>query len=123
LARTAPLFALGVIVWTLGEIAVLPVGNSVVADVALSELRGRYQGAYGITFGLASFVAPLVGTAVLQRQGAPALWGGCLVLGLLVAGGQLALAPALTRLRRERSGGHYRAAAGNPAGTPPHPPR
>jgi hypothetical protein len=41
---------------------------------------------------------------VLQHWGASALWGGCLVLGLLVAAGQLALAPALTRLREERSG-------------------
>jgi len=104
LARGAPLFALGVVVWSLGEIAVLPIANAVVADVALPEMRGRYQGAYGLTFGLASFAAPLIGTTVLQHWGAPALWGGCLVLGLLVAAGHLALAPALTRLREERSG-------------------
>jgi MFS family permease len=104
LARGAPLFALGVTVWTLGEMAVLPIANAVVADVALPEMRGRYQGAYGITFGLASFAAPLLGTFVLQHWGPAALWGGCLVLGLLVAAGQLALAPALTRLREERSG-------------------
>jgi MFS family permease len=91
-------------VWTLGEMAVLPIANAEVADVALPEMRGRYQGAYGITFGLASFAAPLLGTFVLQHWGPAALWGGCLVLGLLVAAGQLALAPALTRLREERSG-------------------
>src|SRR5262249_22281186 len=37
LARGAPLFALGVAVWSLGEIAVLPTANAVVADVALPE--------------------------------------------------------------------------------------
>src|SRR5439155_254425 len=98
IAAGAALFALGVVVWSLGEIAVLPIANAVVADVALPEMRGRYQGAYGLTFGLASFAAPLIGTTVLQHWGAPALWGGCLVLGLLVAAGHLALAPALTRL-------------------------
>ena len=103
-AHGAPLFALGVMVWTLGEIAVLPISNAVVADVALPEMRGRYQGAYGLTFGLAAFAAPLIGTTVLQRLGAPALWWGCLVLGMLVAAGHLRLLPALTRLREERSG-------------------
>ena len=103
-ARSVPLYALGVIVWTLGEMAVLPIANAVVADVAIPEMRGRYQGAYGITFGLASLAAPLIGTAVLQRWGSPALWWGCLVMGLLVAAGHLVLAPALTRLREERTG-------------------
>jgi MFS family permease len=86
-----------------GEMLVLPIANSVVADIALPEMRGRYQGAYGITFGLASLVAPLIGTTVLQRWGASALWVGCMAMGLLVAAGHLALAPALTRLRAERS--------------------
>jgi MFS family permease len=104
LANGVPLFTLGVIIWSLGEIAVLPIANAIVADVALPEMRGRYQGAYGLTFGLAAFAAPLIGTSVLQRWGASALWLGCLALGLIVAAGHLALAPALTRLREERSG-------------------
>ena len=102
IARGPALFGLGVLVWTLGEICVLPIANAVVADVAPSDLRGRYQGAYGLSFGLAGFVAPLIGTAVLQRLGAAALWYGCLGLGLGVAGGHLLLAPHLTRLREHR---------------------
>ncbi len=102
-AHGQALFALGVVVWTLGEIAVLPIGNAVVADIALPEMRGRYQGAYGITFGLASFVAPLIGTNVMQRWGSGALWIGCLAVGLVVAAGHLALEPALSRLRAARS--------------------
>ena len=97
------LFALSVVVWTVGEILVLPTGNAVVADVALPSMRGRYQGAYGLSFGLAGFGAPLIGTAVLQRWGSLALWSGCLCAGLAVAAGQLALAPRLRRLREQRS--------------------
>ena len=96
-------FALSVVVWTVGEILVLPTGNAVVADVALPSMRGRYQGAYGLSFGLAGFGAPLIGTAVLQRWGSLALWSGCLIAGLLVAAGQMALAPRLRRLREQRS--------------------
>jgi MFS family permease len=96
------LFALGVVVWTVGEILMLPTANAVVADIALPHMRGRYQGAYGLSFGLAGFGAPLIGTAVLQHFGSRALWLGCLALGLLVAGGHAALGPRLTRLREQR---------------------
>jgi MFS family permease len=102
LAHGPALFGLGVMIWTLGEICVLPIGNAVVADIAPANMRGRYQAAYGLSFGLAGTVAPLLGAFVLERLGTAWLWGGCLALGLAVAIGQLAIEPALTRLRTER---------------------
>jgi MFS family permease len=102
IAKGPALFAVGVVVWTVGEIFLLPTANAVVADVALPALRGRYQGAYGLSFGVAGFFAPLIGTSVLQHLGSRALWLGCLATGLLVAAGHAALAPRLTRLREER---------------------
>jgi MFS family permease len=101
-ATGVPMYGLGVVVWTVGEICLLPTSNAVVADIALPHMRGRYQGAYGLSFGLAGFGAPLIGTSVLQRFGSTALWLGCLVAGLIVAVGHAALAPHLTRLREER---------------------
>ncbi len=101
-AHDAWMLALGIVVWTVGEIFVLPIGNAVVADVAPTHLRGRYQGAYGLCFGLAGFGAPLLGTAVLQRFGTAVLWYGCLAVGLVAAMGHLALEPALSRLREQR---------------------
>jgi MFS family permease len=101
-ATGVPMYGLGVVVWTVGEICLLPTSNAVVADIALPHMRGRYQGAYGLSFGLAGFGAPLIGTSVLQRFGSTALWLGCLVAGLIVAVGHAALAPRLTRLREER---------------------
>ena len=108
-AREPLLMAIGVVVWTVGEICVLPIGNAVVADVSPSALRGRYQGAYGLCFGLAAFGAPLIGTFVLQRFGPPTLWLGCLAAGALAALGHLVLEPRLSRLREVRlaeRGGH-----------------
>lgn len=102
IAHGAPVFALGVIVWSLGEIGVLPIANAIVADVALPELRGRYQGAYGLSFGIASFAAPILGSAVMQHFGAHTLWLGCLIVGALVAAGHQFLEPHLTRLRLAR---------------------
>ncbi|MFN8587206.1 MAG: MFS transporter [Candidatus Eisenbacteria bacterium] len=99
---TALGFAGAVLVWTMGEMAVLPVANAIVADLAPVELRGRYQGAYSLSFGLAVSAAPAGGAYVLEHFGRVALWGGCAVVGLLVAAGPRALARRLTRLREAR---------------------
>ena len=91
LAGTLPLFALSIGVWTLGEIAGSTVAPAIVADLSPVELRGLFQGTYGAAWGLSAFAGPLVGGVVVQRFGAGALWLGCLVLGLLLALGYLAL--------------------------------
>jgi MFS family permease len=102
LVHTPALYALGVVLWTLGEIGSLPVATALVADLSPEDLRGRYQGAYGLTFGLGALIAPVLGSLVLQRFGSAAVWSACLILGLAVAAGQLAMASALTRLREAR---------------------
>jgi len=101
--HTPALYALGVVIWTFGEMGTLPVGTALVADLSPPELRGRYQGAHGLAFGLASFVAPALGALVLQRLGSAAVWTGCLLAGLAVAAGQLALAGALRRAALARA--------------------
>ena len=98
-ALTGPvaLAALAVAIWTLGEMAQAPVAPSVVADLAPSGLRGSYQGAYHMLWGLASSAAPALGGWVLGRFGTSALWLGCLVLGLGCAVWQLSIAGARRR--------------------------
>ncbi|RKH41144.1 MFS transporter, partial [Corallococcus llansteffanensis] len=98
LPASVPWAMFAVAVWTLGEIAQSPVAPSVVADLAPTQLRGSYQGAYHMMWGLASSIAPALGGAVLGRFGSPTLWGGCLVLGLAAGGWHLAIAG--TRRRR-----------------------
>ncbi|GMV44487.1 MAG: MFS transporter [Myxococcales bacterium] len=96
-------FAGATLVWSLGEIAVFPITNALVADVAPSDLRGRYQGALGLSWGIAGFGAPLLGTAVLEDLDAVTLWGGCFGVSLLVAAGYVALGPTLARVCSERT--------------------
>lgn len=45
-----------------------------------------------MAWGLASFVAPVLGGAVFEHLGTRALWGGCFVIGVLIACGYLLLA-------------------------------
>jgi MFS family permease len=85
LAHTVPVLALTVVVWTLGEILSAPVGSAYVADIARPHLRGRYQGAWGLTWGLAAILAPVVGTRVYAWN-ASGFWLLCAGLGGLAAG-------------------------------------
>lgn len=94
---TAAWYAVGVVIWTLGEIASAPVGSSIVADLAPADLRGRYQGAYTMAWGLAAFAGPSAGALVMEAHGAQALWLGCLGLSIVVAAGHLAIAGARRR--------------------------
>jgi MFS family permease len=83
-ATDVPLLALTVFIWTIGEIVSAPSSQAYVADLAPPHLRGRYQGAWGLTFGLGLILAPVLGTAVFAVS-PTALWLSCGVLGLVAA--------------------------------------
>jgi MFS family permease len=106
LPATVPLAMAAVAVWTLGEIVQSPVAPSVVADLAPAELRGSYQGAYHMMWGLAFSAAPALGGAMLGHVGSTALWVGCAFVGLAAALWHLTIAGARRRrvevLRLER---------------------
>jgi MFS family permease len=83
-ANDLPELALTVLIWTLGEIIYAPVASAYVADIAPEHLRGRYQGAWGLTWGLAYVFAPAVGAAIFAWS-ADGLWLICGLLGLAAA--------------------------------------
>jgi MFS family permease len=88
-AHAVPALVVCVFVYTFGEIIESPPASTFVADRAPGHLRGRYQAAFGMMFGLAAVAGPVAGTAVFHV--APlAVWIGCGALGLTAAG--LALA-------------------------------
>jgi MFS family permease len=91
------MYALSLVVWTAGEIAMAPIGPSAIADLAPPELRGAYQGAFQITFGAGAFLAPVLGSFIMERAGSGALWGSCAGMGLVVAIGHLAIAGRIER--------------------------
>jgi MFS family permease len=83
-ANELPELALTVLIWTLGEIIYAPVASAYVADIAPEHMRGRYQGAWGLTWGLAYVFAPAVGAAIFAWS-ADGLWLICGLLGLAAA--------------------------------------
>jgi MFS family permease len=92
LATSAWTWAVATGLWTLGEILVFPSVDALVARLAPVDLRGRYQGVLSFLYGVGLAAAPPLGGLALERFGPTALFGGSLVIGLLVAAGHLAAA-------------------------------
>ncbi|MGH2676422.1 MAG: MFS transporter, partial [Actinomycetota bacterium] len=76
---------LTVVIWTFGEMMAAPTSSAYVAAVAPTRLRGRYQGAFGLTFAVAAILGPVVGTG-LYAWSPTSLWVTCAVAGLVAAG-------------------------------------
>jgi MFS family permease len=80
LASSAAAYAAATGVWSVGEIIAVPVAGTLVAELAPPHLRGRYQGAFSVSWGAGMLGAPAIGAAVLQRFGAVAVWAGALAI-------------------------------------------
>ncbi|MEW2518857.1 MFS transporter [Actinacidiphila alni] len=86
-------YTVSVVVWSLGEAAVAGIGAAVVSNLAPAHARGRYQGAFGWTWGVARFSALTLGVAVYTSLSPAALWWSALLGGLFASGATLALIP------------------------------
>jgi MFS family permease len=84
-----PVYAAGVALWTLGEVTGFPTGAAIVANLAPVDLRGRYQGVYAMSGGVAFAVGPVLGGELLTHAGSRALWATCFVICAAVAAGHV----------------------------------
>jgi MFS family permease len=91
------LYLAGSVFWTVGEVVGFPVASTLVADFAPVALRGRYQGAFSMIWGMGLSLSPVAGGQVIEYLGAPTLWTFCLAVGLLVGAGHVVAAPARRR--------------------------
>ncbi|MEU2239942.1 MFS transporter [Streptomyces sp. NPDC018338] len=90
-------YTVSVVVWSLGEVVVAGIAAGVVANLAPSHARGRYQGAFSWTWGVARFAALTAGVAAYTTLSPAALWWTALAAGTAAAAGTLALAPRVNR--------------------------
>jgi MFS family permease len=84
-------YAAVIAVWTMGEISMAGIAPAAVADASPPALRGAYQGLLQMGGGAAALIAPVAGSLLMGRLGAPALWAACGGVGLVAAAGHLAL--------------------------------
>jgi predicted MFS family arabinose efflux permease len=85
LAHGYPGVVLTVIVWTVGEMILLPTATTYVAEISPPRRRGQYMGVYTMTFSIAFTLGPWLGTAVMDRFGPTTLWVCALGFGCLSA--------------------------------------
>lgn len=78
-------YTVSVVVWSLGEVVVAGIAAGVVANLAPAHARGRYQGAFSWTWGVARFAALTLGVAVYTTIGPAVLWWTALVAGTVTA--------------------------------------
>lgn len=83
-ARSIPLIALTVLIWTAGEMVAFPTGGVQVANASPLHLRGRYQAAWGLSWAVGWTVGPGLGTWLYERN-TTMLWLATGALGLLAA--------------------------------------
>ncbi|HXI57210.1 MAG TPA: MFS transporter [Polyangia bacterium] len=85
LAGGASVYAAATLLWTLGEIGFSTAAPTLIADLSPVDRRGAYQGTHQLAWGLATMIAPVGGSFVLDRFGGPAMWLGCLGLCFVAA--------------------------------------
>lgn len=73
------------IVWTFGEMIVLPGSAAYIAEIAPPSRTGEYMGLYSMAFNIAFTIGPWLGTEVLERYASRALWLSTLAAGALGA--------------------------------------
>jgi MFS family permease len=76
--RTAGVFA-AVVIWTFGEMILMPGSSAYAAEIAPPERRGEYMGLYTMSFNIAFAVGPWLGASVLGKWGATTMWGAAFV--------------------------------------------
>ncbi|MEU6738255.1 MFS transporter [Streptosporangium sandarakinum] len=90
-------YALTVLLWSVGEACVGGIAAAIVANLAPAHARGRYQGAFQWTWGLARFIALTVGAAVYTSFDPAVLWWSALVAGVSTGIAVVAMGPAVAR--------------------------
>jgi MFS family permease len=72
-----------VVVWTFGEMILMPGSAAYAAEIAPTGRRGEYMGLYTMSFSFAFSLGPWLGAMLLERHGPQALWGIALVSGCI----------------------------------------
>ena len=74
-----------IVIWTFGEMILLPGATAYVAEIAPADRRGAYMGVFTMSVSLAFVVGPWLGAVVLAHFGPATLWTGAFLGGCLSA--------------------------------------
>lgn len=92
---TGVLFEAAVIILTIGEMVMVPASQTIAADLAPTDMRGRYQAVYGLVGSLGFGIGPVIAGSLFDVGLGRWIWIGALILGLIVAMGFRSFGPRL----------------------------
>lgn len=69
-----PMILMTIVIWTTGEVIQASFKQTVVADLAPQDMRGRYMGAFGFCHAVGLTIGAPAGGWILEHYGADALW-------------------------------------------------
>lgn len=76
-AHTLPAMLVPTALYSLGNLLVMGRSFAIVSELAPAEASARYLAVYGLSWGVATLFAPLVGTWLIGVSGPGLLWGVC----------------------------------------------
>ncbi len=91
-----------VVVWTFGEMMLLPGSSAYAAEIAPANRRGEYMGLYVMSFSMAFTVGPWLGAEVYERFGGTVLWSAAFLCGCLSAAMMARLPDACSPMRSDQ---------------------
>lgn len=80
-------FWLSMVILTFGELLLAPTGSAMAADLAPVDMRGRYMGLYGLTWGISFGLGPVIAGALNDNLAPVAMWVFAGAAGLVAAAG------------------------------------
>jgi MFS family permease len=80
IVQTSVLFALNIVIITIGEMIVMPTSQTLAAGFAPKEMRGRYMAIFGLSWAIPSTIGPGAAGYILDNYNPDLLWliGGIL---------------------------------------------
>ncbi len=76
-------FWISMVIMTTGELILSPTSMAYVANLAPLDMRGRYMSVYGMTWGVAAGIGPLVGGFLNDNFGPVYIWYGGFIVGMI----------------------------------------
>ncbi|MEK6222549.1 MAG: MFS transporter [Chloroflexota bacterium] len=77
---TFSLFAVGMVIITIGEIIVSPVAQTIVVQFSPEDMRGRYMGAFGLAWMVPMAIGPFAAGVIMDNYDANWVWYGGAIL-------------------------------------------
>ncbi len=85
LSRQFNFIVFTILIWTLGEILVLPLLGAFVANRTTDSNRGQYMGIYTLVFSIGFVLSPIFGTRIYDRWGPNVLWYTVGIIGIFIS--------------------------------------